>query len=403
MKKIIFVLFISVLLAVSAACNEGSGTSEGDYSFVQQSAVTEASPDMSESASVAEASGGADSSEASEISEISEISEVSEVSEISEVSEVSLPEASIPEASFPTEASEDNTEYETVFFDSGFVLYNGAAYTQSFYSARWAPEYAKVYAEYKELFGETRISPIIAPLASITITDTSVSSRMSDQGALLDKTEATIIGDVNFVNLKDVYKEHADEYLFFRSDHHWTQRGAYYAYSEFAKSVGLTPTPIESFEKRILRENFIGSMLNYVGDERVGTYYDTVEAYYSTKACTMTVTHKNGTTTTYNTCIVDSYKSYSAFIAGDYPLVTINVPANDQDKSILVIKDSYGNAFVPFLTEHYGNIYVIDPRHTDVNVYDIYKDYGLDDIVFLVNSSMGNTGEWCNYFKGLID
>ena len=82
--------------------------------------------------------------------------------------------------------------------------------------------------------------------------------------------------------------------------------------------------------------------------------------------------------------------------------MVINVPENDQDKSILVIKDSYGNAFVPYLTEHYGNIIVIDPRHTDINVCEKLGEYGLDDIVFLVNSSMGNTGAWCDYFAKLI-
>lgn len=78
---------------------------------------------------------------------------------------------------------------------------------------------------------------------------------------------------------------------FFRSDLHWTQRGAYY---EFVRSVGLTPTPIEEFEVKTLKENFIGTMYGYTKDERVKDYYDTVEAYLPQKACTMTIYNKTG-------------------------------------------------------------------------------------------------------------
>ena len=56
------------------------------------------------------------------------------------------------------------------------------------------------------------------------------------------------------------------------------------------------------------------------------------------------------------------------------------------------------------LTEHYGNIVVVDPRYAgDLNVCEKFSEYQFDDILFLVNSSMGNTGAWNRYFAGLID
>ena len=289
------------------------------------------------------------------------------------------------------------------FLPSGLIIYNGAAYSQSFFVAGNAPKYAAVYERYAQLFPDTRMNVVIAPLATITITDPEVSKKISDQGKILDNMEAAIVGDVNFVNLKNVFIEHAEEYLFFKSDHHWTHRGAYYAYYEFIKSVGMEPTPIEDFDVEIITETYIGSMYNYTGDERVKTFYDTIEAYMPNKACTMTIFRNDGTSSTYNFCINTGIKGYTAFISGDHPYMVINVPENPQDKSILVIKDSYGNAFVPYLTEHYGNIIVIDPRHVDMNIYDEFKDYGLTDIVFLVNTSSGNVAAWYNYLVGLID
>ncbi len=412
MKKIIPALLLLVLILTFCACDDGGSVSlpEDDSSSVitESSSLPQVSfPDISGdiSAEISDTSLLEESVPEESITEES-VPEVSEPEE--SIPEVSAPDVSVPEVSQPDENSTVVTppvppKGETVFLDTGFVLYNGAAYTQSYFSSANAPKYAAVYEKYASLFPDTRINVIIAPLASITILDKSVSSKMSDQGKVLDKMQAAITGDVNFVNLKNIYLQHADEYLFFRSDHHWTQRGAYYAYYEFARSVGLVPTSIEEFEIKVLKEKFIGTMYGYTQDERVKYYYDTVEAYLPNKACTMTIHNKNGTTTVYDTCIVESFKSYSAFIAGDHPYMVINVPENDQSKSILVIKDSYGNAFVPFLTEHYGNIIVIDPRHTDMNVYEELGDYGLDDIVFLVNSSMGNTSAWHKYFGKLID
>jgi len=295
-----------------------------------------------------------------------------------------------------------NPEDVAEFLPSGLIIYKGAAYSQSFFSSTYAPRYAAVYERIAQLFPETRMNVLIAPLATITITDPDISKKVSDQGKILDKMQAEIVGDVNFVNLKNVYIEHANEYLFFKSDHHWTHRGAYYAYSEFIKSLGMTPTPIESFDVEILTDSYIGSMYGYTGDERVKSFYDTIEAYMPTKPCTMTIHRNNGRSDTYNFCINTNIKGYTAFIAGDHPYMVINVPENPQDKSILVIKDSYGNAFVPYLTEHYGNIIVIDPRHVSMNIYEEFKDYGLTDIVFMVNTSSGNTKAWYEYLLNLI-
>ena len=87
-----------------------------------------------------------------------------------------------------------------------------------------------------------------------------------------------------------------------------------------------------------------------------------------------------------------------SFIAGDNPYTVINVPENPQDKNILVLKDSFGNAFVPYLCEHYGNIIVVDVRYTDMNVYEHLKDYGLTDIVFVNNVQAALSTTWSKMY-----
>ena len=288
------------------------------------------------------------------------------------------------------------------FLPSGMIIYNGAAYSQSYFVKNVATSMATIYDRYALMFPDATVSIVQAPLATITITDTSVSSKVSDEGAILDKTQALMPSSVNFVNLKNVYKAHASEYLFFKSDHHWTHRGAYYAYSEFVKSLGMTPTDISKFTVKTLNTKYIGSMYSYTGDDRVKTFYDTVEAYIPTKACKMTIYGTQWGTISRNWCIATDYTNYLAFLMGDNGYTVINVPSNPQDKSILVIKDSYGNAFVPYLTEHYGNIYVVDLRHVKMNLYDEFKDLNLTDIVFVLNNQSANNSAWYKYFYNAI-
>jgi len=199
------------------------------------------------------------------------------------------------------------------------------------------------------------------------------------------------------VNFVDVYSEmyaHRDEYLFFRSDHHWTARGAYYAYRAFAESVGLTPAELKDFDYSVLNENYHGTMYTFTKDSRVKNFTDTIEAWATKKPLTMTVTTSHGATNVYTDCVLSGYANYISFIAGDNPYTVINVPENPQDKNILVLKDSFGNAFVPYLCEHYGNIIVVDVRYTDMNVYEHLKDYGLTDIVFVNNVQAALSTAW---------
>jgi hypothetical protein len=116
----------------------------------------------------------------------------------------------------------------------------------------------------------------------------------------------------------------------------------------------------------------------------------------------MTVTSATGTTSTYNSCVIYGNKTYVTFIAGDNPYTVINVPENPQDKSILVLKDSFGNAFVPYLCEHYGNIIVVDVRYSSFNIYEQLRDYGLTDIVFVNNIQAANSDSWSKMYMKAV-
>ena len=248
------------------------------------------------------------------------------------------------------------------FLPDGLFIYKGAAYTQSWFQESGATKLGQFYDYISQLCPNSRVSVITAPLATITIKDPDVIKKLAKmntvQSTILDKIEAVMPDSVNFVNLKDIYQAHADEYLYLKSDHHWNQRGAYYAYYA-------------------------------------------IEAFIPTKACTLTI-HKNGKTTTYNSCINLKNGGYTSFIYGDNGYTVINVPENPQDMTALVFKDSYGNAMVPFLTEHYGNIIVVDARYIELDFMEAFGDMNITDIIFLNNTS-SMTKSWYQKYYKMVD
>ena len=197
--------------------------------------------------------------------------------------------------------------------------------------------------------------------------------------------------NINKVNIYPTLYEHRDEYIYFRSDHHWTALGAYYAYAEFAKSVGLEPTPIEKMEKKLLNSSWRGTAYSMTNDERAKAFSDELYAYLPTKKNEMTIYEADGSVTKYNGCVRTTWRGYSAFIGGDNPYTIITVPENPADMTVLVLKDSYGCAFVPCLVDNYQTIWFSDCRYGWDNIPDFVKENGIQDVIFMNNMTIAGT------------
>lgn len=298
--------------------------------------------------------------------------------------------------------SENQNADNADFLTDGLFIYGDAVYTQGAYSYTNAKNYADTALYYKNLFGDVTMSIVIAPVSSMVIDNPQITSQIPDQRAAMNNMASLCDPSVNFVDTYSEMYEHKDEYLYFKTDHHWTARGAYYAYSAYAKSVGLEPTPLDEFDYVLKNEYYQGSMYSYTQDERVKNMFDKVEAFISRKPHTMTITTRQGTTENYNSSVVSFNNTYISFIAGDNPYTVINVPDNPQDKNVLVLKDSFGNAFVPFLCENFGNIIVVDTRYSSFNIYDQLKDYGITDIVFVNNIQAANSPAWSRLYLAAV-
>ena len=196
---------------------------------------------------------------------------------------------------------------------------------------------------------------------------------------------------------------HNSEYIYYRTDHHWTARGAYYAYSAFCETKGITPTPLNSFE-RYEFDGFLGTL--YEKAQRPSSLSktpDTVEAFVPNGTNKMTIFDNNGNANS-NYEIVCTYtdrmyqnaaSKYNCFIAGDNPLTKIHNTNKNDGSTVIIVKESYGNAFVPFLVDSYEYVYVIDYRYWNGSLKDAVIEYNADDVIFLsvINATSGTRVE----------
>ena len=138
----------------------------------------------------------------------------------------------------------------------------------------------------------------------------------------------------------------------------------------------------------------------------MGNTPDTVTAYLPMNNVECTLTESDGKT--YNWDVISDVSEYAqnlkylTFIGGDQALVTIKNLDIQEETSCLVIKESYGNAFVPFLIPHYKNVYVIDPRHYKGTLSDFTANNQVDDIIFLANVSTTRNSIYIDAMKGFI-
>ena len=213
---------------------------------------------------------------------------------------------------------------------------------------------------------------------------------------------------VSTVDAMTALRLHNDEYIFFRTDHHWTALGAYYAYTAWAETAGFAPVALNSFTSLDM-PGHLGLFYSMCGNPAVMKKNpDTVTAYIppDIDSIHVEITEANGSTHA-GQLICDCTKSgekYGAFIAGDHPLTTITNDAIDDDSACVLVKDSYGNPFSVYLTQHYHTVYVIDYRYYK-NVYGhltfsrFAKERGVTDFIVLLPMTLSQSDTTASYLK----
>ena len=235
----------------------------------------------------------------------------------------------------------------------------------------------------------------------------------TSQKAMFDLCKENLGSNVTFVDAYSVIERHTEEYIYFRTDHHWTHLGAYYAYTALCNSAGFNPVNKDDFATGQW-ENFVGSLYTYVANYPQGQVLkdnpDTVH-YWKPSA--------NITTTCYNTtaltggyamgtiCRVgeDVDNKYLTFMGGDHPIAIVET--DTPGPTILVIKESYGNALISWLTNHYSKIILIDPRqyygkNSDINLAEFAQSQGVEQCLVVNYPMMLNSDGYTSLLEKLV-
>lgn len=225
--------------------------------------------------------------------------------------------------------------------------------------------------------------------------------KYSDLSASEEDNIANINEFLDGVTPIDAYgalKAHKDEDIFMRTDHHWSQLGAYYAAEEFAKEAGVPFTKLDTYEK-VSKDGYVGTLYGYSGDADLKNNPETFTYYKPTNEYTTTyynvdMTNEREGKLLINLDNVDPVSWYLVFMGTDMAVTHVHTDVANGRK-LAIVKDSYGNALVPCLTGSFEDIYVVDMRYLEVNAVSLFKEWGITDLLFAMNtfSATGKNSE----------
>lgn len=220
--------------------------------------------------------------------------------------------------------------------------------------------------------------------------------------ASIEKLENVLQGSATCVAPLEILQEHKDEYIYYKTDHHWTMYGAYLGYTELAAAMKIPQVQLENMKLLDVEEPFLGSLYSQAPLLWTGSDHMTLYEYRDIK---YTVSQLNIATgeeiTTDSSYIVSSQlekkDKYAALFGGNFGYLRIvnHTPdSHAKDRRLLIFKDSYANSMMPYLIGNYETIDIIDLRYFDYitnNLGTYGKDGGYDDVLFLYNISFLNS------------
>lgn len=257
---------------------------------------------------------------------------------------------------------------------------------------------------------QTMVMPV--PNSAEFYTSEEYHSGAASQLAMFELCRENMGENVTYVDAYAALKKHTDEYLYFRTDHHWTHLGAYYAYTALCEELGMETEPLEKFATGQW-DDFVGTMYTYAANypqarvlkENPDTVhywkpFVTCKSYYYSDT-TLSDPYPTGTICTVSEGVDNLYLT---FMGGDHPVTMVETSV--EGPCILVIKESYGNALVSWLTSHYSRIILIDPReyfaiNEDIDLRDFAQTWDVEQCLIINYPMMLNSAGYITHLENL--
>ena len=183
------------------------------------------------------------------------------------------------------------------------------------------------------------------------------------------------------VDVTDALSKHKDEYIYYKTDHHWTSLGAYYSYAAWMQAKGELPANLSDFTKEMLCDNFRGTTYSKVNYPFAP--YDTIDAYYKTDYHQTNYNNGNYVTDSiYERKFLEGTDQYAVFLNSNQATTVVSGGGNGK---LLILKDSYANCFAQFCVDDYEETHLIDMRFFRGSVQEYIEQNGIAEVLVLYN------------------
>lgn len=204
------------------------------------------------------------------------------------------------------------------------------------------------------------------------------------QTEIMEQIKRTLGNHISVVDATEPLLNHKEEYIFYKTDHHWTSLGAYYAYEALSPVLQVEPTSMDAFHRVTITEPFYGSL--YSKAPVFTQECDSVELFLNPSGEYSVNYQVEGTTTDSMFAMeyAEQKDKYAIFFGGNYPLTIIESNSDNEEK-VLIIKDSYANCLVPMLADNFSEIHMMDLRYYHEDVTDYLQEHDIKRVVFIHN------------------
>lgn len=207
---------------------------------------------------------------------------------------------------------------------------------------------------------------------------------VEDEFIYIDKVKNCLSENIKFVDVCDILSLKKNEYIYYKTDHHWTTKGAFYVYKNLCKYMNIKPHSEEYFQIEKVTDDFYGSLYSKGGFRHLSP--DSIYLYIPKTKKELEVEYfdeEKIEDTLYDFSGLNKKDKYTIFLGGNHPLIKIS--SNVNEKKLLIVKDSYANSLIPFLTDHFGQIYVVDLRYFDEDLSSLIEKENIGDVLILFN------------------
>lgn len=206
-----------------------------------------------------------------------------------------------------------------------------------------------------------------------------ITDKLPENAPYYDETELLarvreLVGEYHYIDVYGALKEHSEEEIYYRTDHHWTSLAAYYGYVEWAETVHVYPMIRDPESRKTVTEDFLGTLHSRVDLDMEA---DKIDFFPQTDNKPVDITFDFGRTANsfYEPKHLETKNKYGYFLDDNHAFVEIHTSRRNGRK-LFVLKDSYANSVIPLLAQHYEYVYVVDPRYFNGKLFDFMEQYG---------------------------